>query len=492
MQELELEPHAGSLIESLRAFGYTFETAVADLVDNSISAGASEIDVILEDEDDLVVAVMDNGCGMSRDEMLVAMRPGSRSPLETRSMADLGRFGLGLKTASFSQCRKVTVVSRRDAVTTAIAWDLDLVTKRGKWIAVELSTTDSVPLVSNLGEAGTAVIWESIDRISGVELKQGSRDRSHALNEQANSVGDHLQVVFHRFMENERGKPRVRFRLNGRELQPFDPFNRNHPATVFLPEEVIEYAGAKIIVQPVVLPHYSKVDKPTWEKHAGPRGYLRGQGFYLYRNRRLIVDGSWLRLMRQTPLTQLARVQVDIDSSLDHEWRIGVKKDSAELPLVVRTRLKEIIDRIDLQARRPFTKRGTTRASAERFPFWSRVKDGDNISYRISLENPVISEMLSEMSEEQKDAVRHVLTLVSASLPLETIFSDLGTDGSKVTIGEVEASALETGLKAIAGQLVATQLSAKEVRKALLSIEPYRSNSDLSSEILDSVLGRVE
>ena len=149
---------------------------------------------------------------------------------------------------------------------------------------------------------------------------------------------------------------------------------------------------------------------------------LERAGVLSLRNRRLIVDGSWLRLMRQTPLTQLARVQVDIDSSLDHEWRIGVKKDSAELPLVVRTRLKEIIDRIDLQARRPFTKRGTTRASAERFPFWSRVKDGDNISFRISLENPVISEMLSEMSEEQKDTVRQVLTLVSASLPLRQYF----------------------------------------------------------------------
>lgn len=484
MNEVELTPPASSLIESLRAFGYTFETAIADLVDNSLTAKATQIDIHVEDGDELRVGIVDNGTGMDHGELLVAMTPGGRSPRDPRQASDLGRFSLGLKTASFSQCRRVTVVTRKGSSTSAVAWDLDVVESRGRWIALLIPEFESLPFSEHLGSSGTLVIWEGIDRIAGCELPIGTRERTHAINLQVSALADHLEVVFHRFMEGERGFKKIRMTVNGRPLVPFDPFNRSHPATVFLPREVIHFAGAEVVVQPVVLPHFSKVDKPTWDRHAGPRGYLRGQGFYIYRNRRLIVDGSWLRLMRQTPITQLARVQVDIDNALDHEWRIGVKKDSAELPLPVKSRLKEIIDRIDLQARRPFIRRGTIRASADRFPMWLRVQSEDTISYRINMNNPVVAEFVSALPSEIRPELAHLFALIASSLPLETIFSDLGTEGELVTAGSIEDGVLERGVRLMFDRLREAGLSHEDTVLALLAVEPYRSNGDRVEELI--------
>lgn len=489
VKEIELIPPASSLIESLRAFGYTFETAVADLIDNSIAASATRIEVHVEDDDELRVAVIDNGSGMDIEELLRAMTPGGRSPGEIRDSADLGRFSLGLKTASFSQCRKLTVVTRKNSVTSAVTWDLDLVARRGQWIALAISDVDRLPFVDRIGRHGTAVIWENVDRIAGSELQAGTRARAHTFNEQVSAVADHLQVVFHRFMEGDRRMKKVTLEVNGRTLVPFDPFNRNHPATVFLPSEVIHYGGAEILVQPVILPHFSKVDKPTWDRHAGPRGYLRGQGFYIYRNRRLIVDGSWLRLMKQTPLTQLARVQIDIDNALDHEWRIGVRKDSAELPQHVRMRLKEILDRIDLQARRPFTRRGAVKASTQRLPMWDRVQDADTISYRINPSNPVVAVLEEALPEDLRPNLRRLLTLIASSLPLETIFSDIGTDGEKVSSGSITDDVLEEATRLLFGRLADAGLATDDAAEALLAAEPFRSNRKRTLRLLNVLIG---
>lgn len=491
VKEVELIPPASPLIESLRAFGYTFETAIADLIDNSIAASATHVEVHVDDETEIRVSVIDNGVGMDAEELLRAMTPGGRSPKDKRDAADLGRFGLGLKTASFSQCRKVTVVTRKNSVTSAVTWDLDLVERRGKWIALVFSDVEGLPFVERIGRHGTAVIWENVDRIAGSELKAGTRARSHTINEQVSNVSDHLQIVFHRFMEGERRIRKVTLEVNGRTLTPFDPFNRNHPATVFLPSEEILYGGSKILVQPAILPHFKKVDKATWERHAGPRGYLRGQGFYIYRNRRLIVDGSWLRLMQQTSITQLARVQIDIDNSLDHEWRIGVKKNSAELPQYVKERLKQIIDRIDMQARRPFTSRGGVKASTQRVPMWDRFQDAEVISYRINTSNPVVAVLEEALPEDLRPNLHRLLTLIASSIPLDTIFSDIGTDGAKVSSGIVGDDVLEEGLNLMFGRLSEAGLSNDEAVEALLAVEPFSSNRKRAQHFLSRLIGEV-
>ena len=167
METIDLPPKADSLMESMRDVGYSFESAIADLIDNCVSAGARHVDIRFSALDPPYVAVLDDGRGMSASELTQAMRPGSQSPRETRSSTDLGRFGLGLKTASLSQCRRLTVVSRSEDVIAGREWDLDYLNQVGDWKLKALAgpDIDELPAVDQLGPFGTAVIWRELDRL---------------------------------------------------------------------------------------------------------------------------------------------------------------------------------------------------------------------------------------------------------------------------------------------------------------------------------------
>lgn len=226
--EIDLPPHAASLIEGLRDFGYSLETSLADIVDNSITARANRIDILADTiTDDPWVAIADNGTGMTRTELLEALRPGSKNPRHEREAKDLGRFGLGLKSASFSQCRQLTVLTRKDGSTTAAAWDLDRVSETNRWSAVILDDPSKVPAAEHLGESGTIVIWKKLDRLDG-GYKHDRAKRTQTLNSALSSAERHLRLVFHRYLS---GSPaRISIYLNRLPLHPIDPFAEGHPA----------------------------------------------------------------------------------------------------------------------------------------------------------------------------------------------------------------------------------------------------------------------
>ena len=164
MRVLEIPPKPSSLIESMRDIGYSLSTALADLIDNSVAAQATDIRVFVSpDASNLSVGILDNGIGMTEDTLLNAMRLGSRSPLEERSKSDLGRFGLGLKTASFSQCRMLTVVTRTKGKTACARWDLDQIAESDRWHVQVPDDVESIPWVELLGTRGTLVVWEKLD-----------------------------------------------------------------------------------------------------------------------------------------------------------------------------------------------------------------------------------------------------------------------------------------------------------------------------------------
>ncbi|NEJ40748.1 ATP-binding protein, partial [Rhizobium ruizarguesonis] len=223
-------------------------TALADIIDNSLASGASEIDLLADtSSDDPKIAILDNGQGMTFEELVAAMRPGSRNPLEERTGRDLGRFGLGLKTASFSQCRRLTVITVRKGVRSAAIWDLDFVAERNKWLVQIPDPLERHPWAEQLGNQGTLVIWESLDRLA----PKGERgDLVRALD----LAREHLELVFHRFLTGERGWPRVRMRLNNRDLQPFDPFNQGNPATIIGPMEEFRSGVHTVTIQCFTLP----------------------------------------------------------------------------------------------------------------------------------------------------------------------------------------------------------------------------------------------
>ena len=300
MEYDEAPPRAAALVESLRAFGYELSTAIADLVDNSIFAGAKHVWIHFHWAGaQSAIAVIDDGGGMDEKCLIEAMRPGTTNPCETRDLLDLGRFGLGLKTASFSQCRKVTVRTRRTGgAIVARCWDLDHIARVDAWQLLRTTGGRAAELSTRLDELpkGTAVIWENLDRLVAGARLESDADEGLFLG-RADAVRDRLAAAFHRFL----GGPRaLKILLNEHPVKPWDPFLEDEVATQRLPAEKLRFNGSFVEVQPFVLPHLSKVTAETHVRAAGTRGWDSHQGFYIYRNRRLIVSGDWLGLIGST------------------------------------------------------------------------------------------------------------------------------------------------------------------------------------------------
>ena len=390
MRTYNAAPSAASFMESLRDIGYSLETAVADILDNSITAEATDIQIFLNVIDQTAqVAIIDNGKGMTEEELLEAMRPGSKYLLHTRASNDLGRFGLGLKTASFSQCRKFTVVTRKGGKFSAALWDIDFVTRKDKWTLQILDggEIDEIPFIDKIPDSGTLVLWEKLDRLEQATETTGLEDY---LYESFDIARKHIELIFHRFLEGERPYKKICIAVNGKALVSFDPFNSKNSATILQPEEIIRVHGVPIHIQPYVLPHHKKVSAADWEKYAGDAGYLKNQGFYVYRAGRLIIHGTWFRLARQAELTKLSRVRIDMPNELDHLWKIDVKKSSAQPPLLVRERLKKIIDRIGGASNKVYTQRGRKLVDPAIQAIWARRADKNQISYEIDMDHPAI------------------------------------------------------------------------------------------------------
>jgi len=308
-------PKASAMLEALRGMGYSLGAALADIIDNSISAQAEKVRIdFIWNGQDTAIRILDDGQGMTADELESAMILGGRNPLDDRSQEDLGRFGLGLKTASFSQCRRLTVASRKHGVTSVRRWDLDFIassTDQG-WHLLDFPASGSSDLLTPLErqDDGTLVLWECLDRV----VTPGFTDKDFL--EQTDLVEQHLAMVFHRFLDSPNA--RLRLFINGEEayqqIKPWDPFLSSHPATISTPSEVI---GQGVRVKGFILPHKDRLKKKELDDGAGPRGWVAQQGFYVYRNERLLVAGSWLGLGQGRAWTKeeahkLARIRLDL------------------------------------------------------------------------------------------------------------------------------------------------------------------------------------
>ena len=345
--EHRLSPSASSLSESMRDLGYSLETAIADIIDNSISAKATEIDVFCNlAADNPSLCIIDNGSGMTAENLLLALKHGAINPKAKRQSTDLGRFGLGLKTASFSQCRQLTVITSQEDKISAAQWDLDLVNQRDDWIVTILEDHEinDFEFVEKLLSNGTMVVWRKLDRL--FEDMSGAR-RDEVVNEKFGLVEHHLALVFHRFLAGEfRQFSKIAVRINGHEVVPFDPFCRTNKATQLMPEEKVAVDGAIVKIQPFILPHHSKLSASDYDFYQDRSDFISNQGAYVYRNGRLMAWGDWFRIVPKGEATKLARVQIDFPNILDESWTIDIKKSRARPPLAVRARLRQIIAKI--------------------------------------------------------------------------------------------------------------------------------------------------
>lgn len=416
-------PRAASLIESLRAFGYDFPTAIADLIDNSVTAGSRTIWIDFHwAGSDSVVAVTDDGCGMTADALVAAMRLGSRNPLEIREQRDLGRFGLGLKTASFSQCRRLTVRSKTDghnAVTRC--WDLDHVARTDDWQLLRNANTDAEKQLERLQQlrSGTTVLWQNLDRVTGQTTTDNDRQQQ-AFLDQAQRVRVHLGMVFHLLIS---GRPGIQIILNDRPIPAWDPFLPNQPATQTLAITRLTLRGSVVEVQPFILPHQSKIARSDFEAAAGPRGWNAHQGFYVYRNQRLLVAGDWLGFgWAKEEHYKLARIRVEIPNALDHDWQIDVTKSRAIPPPLLREELHRIGARTRTEAKRIYSYRGARLVSSEdhgRIFTWEPVSRHDKIFYRLNREHPLFKRAQSVSSD--KKAFAAFVRLVEETIPVPHI-----------------------------------------------------------------------
>lgn len=346
----EVIPSAKRMVRSLRDMGYEFATAVADLIDNSIEAKASTVWVNVEwDGAASRVLIADNGEGMAPDVLKEALRFGSERDYED---ADLGKFGLGLKTASLSQCLKVTVASRRNpnrADITAYCWDVGHIEATNRWEILMVKSAD-LPVAARLHlkeTTGTVVIWELLDRVLDYKHPDGEPARKHLLA-MAREVEEHTGMVFHRFLGGEvRGK-KLAIYVNDNKVQPWDPFARAEPATQQLEQKVFRLEGAKgrgdVTIEPFVLPSQSLFSSPeAFTRASGPRKWNAQQGFYIYRADRLVQSGGWCNIRQTDEHRKLSRIALSFNPRLDDEFKINVPKMRVALPGVVREEIEKWI-----------------------------------------------------------------------------------------------------------------------------------------------------
>lgn len=491
IREQEVPPRASVLVESLRDIGYSLQTALADVIDNSLTAGARKIELFAETHTESPsIGILDDGMGMDRSELLEAMRPGSRSPLESRSEPDLGRFGLGLKTASFSQCRRLTVLTSRNGVVSTAVWDLDTVATRDRWIVELPDSADGIPWSDHLDGDGTLVVWQKLDRLVGLHGQNDRQDFVRQLDEAAS----HIEFIFHRFLSGrENSEGRVRVSLNGRALEPYDPFHSYHPATQHHQEETVLFNGKEILIRPVTLPHHDKVSQEDWKRYAGPEGYVNNQGFYLYRNRRLILHGTWFRLAPQAELTKLSRVLIDMPNNLDSDWKLDVKKASAQPPAPVRERLRRIVERIGIPSKRTYTARGARLTEDSPLPVWARSQDKNRIFYALNQDHPLFVAFKERLDDDTADEFRKLIALVVSTLPVEALYADVSANSKSVMPQALDPDDFAEIVERTWRILRQLGLSTSDTRSRMRMAEPFRARWEDAATVIESMeAGREE
>lgn len=467
-------PIAVNMLESFRAVGYSMEAAVADIMDNSISAGAKNIWIDFNwNGVDTTFSLKDDGCGMTNDELINAMRPGSKDPNEERNIHDLGRFGLGLKTASFSQCRKYTVISKKKNVAPVYwTWDLDYVYNHAKtWKLIgSLPDGDWEQQLEKLS-SGTIVIWQDMDH----QLKGSSREDQKAYNkflQTMERVKKHIATVFHRYIEGNK----ITIFFSGREVEAWSPFLISHMATQSFPEEPLQ--NGLIKVRGFVLPHKSKLTSEEFRNAEGVRGWNAQQGFYVYRNERMLVSGEWLGLFKKEEHFKLARIMIDLPNSLDGEWQIDIKKSVARAPFGLKDNLKAYASLVRARAVEVYRHRGKIvqrNSVTQHFqPVWiEKQKDGKRY-YEINLEHPLIASM-------DLKYIKPLIRLLEETLPVPLIVinESENPDSFFRPFEKVAASnELKELLKIIYSSLLNNNTPA-QAKSRLLLIEPFNEYPEL-------------
>jgi len=479
---MELPPVAPVLMESLRALGYSTPSAIADLVDNSITAHANSVSICFTGGSDAFVAIIDDGEGISEADLVDAMRFGSRDPRENRADGDLGRFGLGLKTASLSQCRRVTVASLKESTLSLRTWDLDECERRQQWWLETPSQQNIKPeIIAKLMEQGhgTAVVWEKLDRLYPIDSLAPLKKLETAME----GVADHLAMTFHRFLSGEMTGT-FTIDVNGRPLPALDPFLDKHTKGQSLHPETFTIDGRQVVVTPYVLPFPSRLRTAELEKIGGRESLKTAHGFYIYRGGRLMVPGGWFRIVPADELIRLARIKVDVPIELDHLWKIDVRKTMAEPPIDLRPNLKRIVGAVAKRSKAVYKHRGIP-VETSHVSLWERQELRDNaVSWRINRSHPLIQAALND--GRASIDMEQTLRLLEDSIPVHDIYIHVSND-LPVESGKADMTELE--LEQLAARLLAAFVDLPEMKQSLLEklhlTDPFNRNPEIACRIAE-------
>jgi hypothetical protein len=427
----EAEPNPEHLIRSIAEQGYSLESSLADLIDNSISAEATGVEVLIDmEQEPFTLFLADNGSGMTENTLKSSMQFPSSSPVLERVETDLGRFGLGMKTASFSQTRTFTVLSRERgaSIYKGRTWDVDYLKRKKKWHLI-VNTKDEVErILSNyhkisadhLGNikdfsANTIIIWKGLYKF---EEYLDRSNRKKALQQQLNEVTvDHLALVFHRFLE--RKKDKISIRVNNKQINPFDPFPPSDLGVRKIESKRRSFFKDKVKLEGFVLPACSIDEARTGvSKWTTKKASLTDmEGIYIYRADRIIIYGGWNGLIRKGPRLQLARLRVDVGNKVDHLLHLNVSKSQITIPHDLKLGFAEYVNELKLEAEREFHNRGIRKlagdVSRQNEQLVTRIACSKGTLLELNPNFPILKELTGSLSSEQRSKLALLLRMLT-------------------------------------------------------------------------------
>lgn len=428
MEYEEAMPNPEHLIKSIAEQGYTLETALADLLDNSISANAQNIEIMSTNlENKLKVFITDNGEGMSEFDLSSNMMFPSKSVDSSRSVTDLGRFGLGMKTASFSQTRKFTVLSRKKGTVSfsGRTWDVSYLKQCGKWRILVNSESEILELLKAYENVSanhlksfenyipnTIIIWDGLYKFENyIDPKNQYKHFKEQINTETR---EYLGIVFHKFMTQQSNS--LQIRVNNLRVEAFDPFVAiNGDSARSLGEKEMKFGKDVLKMNAFVLPVEACENEANWTTEK--KNLMDLEGLYIYRGKRIIFFGGWNGIIKKETKLKLARLKIEFENINDDKLQLNVSKSKIEIPYELKIGVLRYLIELREQAKKEYNNRGLKQSKSKTvvstIDLLTRVPTTKGVFYKINNEFPVLNEINLSLNEIQKKKLQLLLRAIN-------------------------------------------------------------------------------
>ncbi|MGG1592412.1 ATP-binding protein [Terribacillus saccharophilus] len=430
MKTILTQPTAAPVINALRSIGYNARTAIADIIDNSIDAFANEISLQFEyNNGNGYIQIIDNGIGMDQEEIQNAMSIGSKDPRIERKDNELGRFGMGLKTASFSLGKRLSVISKQDNKYVERCWDLEFVSKSNSWDLFTEIPQEIKDKISDIpGNTGTIIYIDKLDRF----MRAGENPiLETSFLKKVEKINNHISFVFHSILINK-----CSIYVNQNSVKAWDPFLSTHDYTNPLRPRILKDEAGVVQISTYILPHASYLDPISYRNAGGFKGWNEHQGFYIYRENRLLHFGSWLDFYPKDQASQLARIRIDITNKSDHLWQVDIKKSMVNPPESIRSQLKLIAKEARDLSKQVFYFRTQSSISdttiKSNINTWRQENREDGTIFKLNLSHPLLQTIMENINDSTLKELKMFLKLV-----------ELGSPANIVIIPKVEEEQLQ-------------------------------------------------